>query len=325
MKRRQVVSAVALCIPLIAGLREPRAQSRGKMIVIGFLDGGERREWWEAFQHKMQDLGYVAGRNVTYEARFAKGNLEALPALTAELLQLNPAILVTSSSAAAVAAEHATQKIPIVMASGADQVSRGLAVSLARPGANVTGVASVSSDLMVKRFELLRELAPKSARVAALWHADNPSTASVRELEGAAARAKVAFQSIRFKDGAALSDVFSAMTRDHVDAVVVIHGPLVYAERKTIAQLALKHKLPAIYGAAEYVDAGGLLAYGPSYPELYRRAAIYVDKILKGANPGDLPIEQPTTFELVVNADTARAMGIVIPPALMARASRVVK
>jgi putative ABC transport system substrate-binding protein len=177
---------------------------------------------------------------------------------------------------------------------------------------------------MAKRLELLREVAPKSSRLAALWQSDYPSMA-VRELDGAAARAKVAFQSVGFRDAAELTDAFSAMTRERIDAVVVINGPLVYAERKRIIELALKHKLPAIYGSAEYADVGGLLAYGPSYPDLYRRAAIYVDKILKGANPGDLPIEQPTTFELVINANTARALGVVIPPSMLARANRIIQ
>jgi len=246
--------------------------------------------------------------------------------LASELVDLRVAVIVTTASAAAIAAEHATRKIPIVMATGGDQVSRGLATSLARPGGNVTGVTSLTADLMGKRFELLRELVPKSARVAALWHADNtPSMASVRELEGSAARARVAFQSFRIRDAAALTDAFSAMTRERIDAIVVVNSPLVYLERKRIAELALKHRMPAIYGGAEYVDAGGLLAYGPSYPELFRRAAIYVDKVLKGANPADLPIEQPNTFELVINANTARALGLVIPPSILARANRVIQ
>src|SRR4030095_5722712 len=185
---------------------------------------------------------------------------------------------------------------------------------------------SLTADLMGKRLELLRELVPKSARVAALWHSDNtPSMTSVRELEASAARARVGFQSFRIRDAVELTDVFSAMTREHIEAVVVVNSPLVYLERKRIAELALKHRLPAIYGGAEYADAGGLLAYGPSYPELFRRAAIYVDKILKGANPADLPIEQPTKFELVINANTARALGLVIPPSMLARANHVIQ
>jgi putative ABC transport system substrate-binding protein len=324
MKRRRVLSgAAAFALTLLQGTGLS-AQTSGKK-TIGLLDAGERVEWWDAFRQQLRDLGYVDGRNVRFEQRYAKGKFEALPALTQELVQLKVAVIVTSGSAAAVAAEHATRKIPIVMASGGDQVGRGLASSLARPGGNVTGVASFSSDLMAKRFELLREVAPKSSRLAALWHTENPSMASVRELDASAARARVALQSFGFRDAAELTDAFSAMTRERIDAVVVINSPLVYIERKRIAELAQKHKLPAIYGSSEYADAGGLLAYGPSYMDLFRRAALYVDKILKGANPGDLPIEQPTTFELVINANTARALGVAIPPSVLARASRVIQ
>jgi putative tryptophan/tyrosine transport system substrate-binding protein len=323
MKRRRVLSgaaAFALTLLQSTGLS---AQTSGKK-AVGLLDAGER-ERWDAFRQQLRDLGYVEGRNVHFEQRYAKGKFEALPALAQELVQLKVAVIVTSGSAAAVAAEHATRKIPIVMASGGDQVGRGLASSLARPGGNVTGVASFSSDLMAKRFELLREVAPKSSRLAALWHTENPSMASVRELDASAARVRVALQSFGFRDAAELTDAFSAMTRERIDAVVVINSPLVYIERKRIAELAQKHKLPAIYGSSEYADAGGLLAYGPSYMDLFRRAALYVDKILKGANPGDLPIEQPTTFELVINANTARALGVAIPPSVLARASRVIQ
>ena len=286
MKRRHVLSRAvtfALAFLLPTGLS---AQPNPRKIVIGLLDAGERVEGWDAFRQQLREFGYVEGRNVSFEQRFAKGRPEALPALANELVELKVAVIVTTANTAADAAAHVTHKIPIVMATGGDQVGRGLATSLARPGGNVTGVTSLTADLMGKRFELLRELVPKSARVAALWHAGNtPSMTSVRELEGSAARARVAFQSFRVRDATELTDAFSAMTRERIDAVVVVNGPLFYLERKRIAELALKHRLPAIYGGVEYVDAGGLLAYGPSYPELFRRAAIYVDKILKGANP----------------------------------------
>jgi putative ABC transport system substrate-binding protein len=212
------------------------------------------------------------------------------------------------------------------MATGADQLALGLAASLARPGGNVTGMSTLTADLMGKRFELLREVAPKSWRLAALWHADNvPSGASVRELDGAASRARVAFRSVAVRSAEELTTAFSEMSRERIDALIVVPSPLLYAERRRIADLALKHKLPAMYGAAEYAEAGGLLSYGPSFPEMFRHAAIYVDKILKGANPADMPIEQPTTFELVINANTARALGVVVPPSLLARASRVIQ
>src|SRR2546426_3977013 len=191
MKRRQVLSEIAAFALLPLGVPELKAQSSAKATVIGLLDAGERRDLWDVFRRKLRELGYVEGRNVSLETRYAKGKLEALPALANELVQLNVAVIVKASSAAAVAAERATRKIPIVMATGGDQVSRGLANSLARPGGNVTGVTSLTADLMGKRVELLREIAPKTARLAALWHADNaPSMTSVRELEGSAARAR---------------------------------------------------------------------------------------------------------------------------------------
>ena len=326
MKRRQCFSAavVSILAPLLApGLS---AQSTPKKTVIGLLDAGERLEWWDAFRQQLRELGYVEGRNMSFEQRYAKGKLEALPTLAKELVELKVAVIVTSGGAAAVAAERATRKIPIVMASGADQVSLGLVSSLARPGGNVTGVSSLTPDLMAKRFELLREVVPKSSRLAVLWHSDNaPSMASVRELDASAARSRVALQSFGIRAADELADAFSAMTRQRVEAVVVVNSPLVFGERKTIVELASKHKVPAIYGSADYADIGGLLSYGPSYPELYRRAASYVDKVLKGANPGDLPIEQPTTFELVINANTARTLGVAIPPTMQARASRIVQ
>jgi putative ABC transport system substrate-binding protein len=326
MKRRQALSGiVGFALALLQGPRLS-AQPSTRGTAIGLLDAGEHLEWWDAFRQQLRELGYVEGRNVSFEQRYAKGKLEELPALAKEVIQLKVAVIVTSGAAAAVAAQRATRKIPIVMASGTDQVSLGLAASLARPGSNVTGLSSLTSDLMVKRFELLREVVPKSSKLAVLWHADNTaSMTSVRDLEGSAARSRVAFQSFGIRSAEELTDVFSAMTRERIEALIVTNSAFIYAERRKIVELALKHKLPAIYGAAEYVDAGGLLSYGPSYPEMFRHAAIYVNKILKGANPGDMPIEQPTTFELVINANTARALGVAIPPSILARANRVIQ
>ena len=326
MKRRQAV--VAIAASALALLQSPlsRAQSGAKGPVIGLLDVGERLEWWNAFRQQMRELGYVEGRNVTFEARYAQGRIDALPALAKELVQLNVAVIVAGGGSAAVAAQRVTRKIPIVTASGAAQVSLGLAASLSRPGGNVTGLSSLNSDLMAKRVDLLREVVPKVSRLGVLWHADNtPSSASVKDLEGSAARSRLAFQSFGIRSAEELADAFAAMTRDRVDALVVVNSGLLYGERRNIVDLAIKHKLPAMYGTAEYVEAGGLLSYATSYPDLYRRAAIYVDRILKGANPADMPIEQPTTFELVINAKAARALGLAIPPSILARASRVIQ
>lgn len=325
MKRRRALSAVAASILALRAL-PPAAQGTGKPAVVGMLDAGEQVQWWEGFRQQMRDLGYVEGRNVVYEARFAKGRLDDLPPLAKDLVQRRVAVIVTASNAAAFAAERATREIPIVMASGSDQVSRGLAESQARPGGNLTGVSSRSVDLMGKRLDLIREIVPPGTRIGVLWQSDNVSSmSSVRELDASAARARVAMQSFGIRDAADLPPAFERMARERVAAIVVVHGPLLYRERARVIDLARKHKVPAIYGASEYVDEGGLVSYGPSYPELFRRAALYVDRILKGAKPGDLPIEQAAVFDLVFNSNTAGALGITVPPALLARANRVLR
>lgn len=326
MRRRQAMSGAIAVVLVLLQSRILGAQGPARRIVIGLLDAGDRPEWVDAVRQQLRELGYVEGRNVSFEQRYARGRTEALPALANELVQLKAAVIVTFGTSAAVAARRATRTIPIVMASGGAQVSGGLASSLAHPGGNVTGVSSISADLVGKRFDLLRELVPRISRLAALWHVENASSmASMRELENSAAKARVAFQSFGIREAQELTDAFSAMTRDQIDAVVVLNGPLIYTERKRIADLALRHKLPAIYGYTECVDAGGLAAYGPPYSDLVRRAATYVDKILKGAKPADMPIEQPTMFELAINANTARALGVAVPSSMLARANRIIQ
>jgi putative tryptophan/tyrosine transport system substrate-binding protein len=211
------------------------------------------------------------------------------------------------------------------MACGTDQVSLGLAANLSRRGGNVTGLASINSDLMAKRFELLREIVPKMSRLA-VGHADNaPSMASVRDLEVSAAKSRVGFQSFGIRSTEDLGEVFSAMAKDRFDGLIVVNSRFIYAERTRPVDLALKYKVPTMYGAAEYAEAGGLVSYAPSYSRMFRQAAIYVDKILKGADPGDMPIEQPTTIELVINASTARSIAVTIPVSMLARADRVIQ
>jgi putative ABC transport system substrate-binding protein len=324
MHRRQALLAIGAVAALAVGRLQ--AQTRRKPALVGLLDAGERLDWWDAFRQQMRELGYVDGRDVRYEPRYAKGKLDAVDALAKELVQLKVAVIVTGSSAAAVAARKITRTIPIVTASGGDHVSLGLATTLARPGGNVTGVVSLSTDLMLKRFELMRELVPKSARMGVIWHAENASSIpAVRELSGAAARMRLPFESFGVRSADDITEAFAAMTRGPVDSLILINSPYVYEMRRQISELAIRHKLPMMCGAAEYVEAGGLLSYAASYPALFRRAAIYVDRILKGANPGELPIEQPTTFELVLNARTARAIGVTFPSAMLARADRVIQ
>jgi len=326
MKRRHALSAAVLTLAYLSSPSRVKAQPSANAPVIGLLDAGERPEEWDAFLQRMRELGYVDGRNVTFVQRYAKGNVDATGMLVRALVAQKVTVIVTSGAAAALAAQRATNSIPIVMASGADQVGLGLASSFAKPGGNITGVSSFTPDLMAKRLELLRQLVPDRSRFAALWHRDNISSmASVRELDGAAAKVGVSFQSLGVANGEGLEDAFRSMVRQRVEAVVVVNAPLMFLERKRLGSLGLKYRLPAISGSTEYVDVGGLISYGPSYPDLARHAAVYVDKILRGANPGDLPIELPTTFELAINAKTARELGVIVPSMMLARADHVVQ
>jgi putative ABC transport system substrate-binding protein len=322
MRRRQALAWIVACL----GARSSVALSQNapRIPVVGLLDAGDVTTWWSVFRQRMQELGYTEGRNVSYQMRQAKGKLDDMPALAKELVNQKVAVIVTASTASAIAAERATKTIPIVMASGGDPVSRGLASSLGSSGSNITGVSSRSADLMGKRIDLLQDVAPKGMRVGVLWQSDNvASMTSVREADASAAKQNVPLQSFGIREVEDLAAAFDAMSRQRITALLVVHGPLVYRERSRVIALAQERKLPAIYGAAEYPDAGGLLSYGPSYPALFREAATYVDRILKGAKPTDLPIGQATVFDLVVNARAARAIGVNLPPSLIARATRV--
>ena len=326
MKRRQALFGILGLGAGVAGMRSASAQRAAKVPIIGLLDAGERLEWWAAFREQLQKLGYVEGRNVVIESRFASGKPERLPSLVQDLVRLDVAAIVIAGTDAAIAAQRATEKIPIVMATGTDQVSLGFAASFARPGGNVTGISSISADLIGKRLELLREVLPKMSRLAVIWHRGYVgSLSSIRELEKAAMSSRIAIQNLGVKSAGELASVFSAATRERAEAVFVIADPAFFPERQRLAELALKHRLPTMHGPSEYVEAGGLLSYASSYPDLFRRAAVYVDKILKGAKPGDLPIEQPTRFELVINLKTAKALGVAIPQAVLLRADRVIE
>ena len=323
MKRRQALLGMAGFGVL--GSVASRAFSQGKPPLIGTLDGGERMSWWAAFRGQLRELGYVEGKNINLEQRFARGKLDALPALAEGLVKLPADVIVTTSTAAALAAKRATDKIPIVMATGSDHVALGLAASLSKPGGNVTGLSTVATELTEKRFELLREMNPKLARLAVLWHRQNVgSSPAIRDLERAARRSKVSLKNLGFTKAEEIQGAFAAAVQERVEAVFVILAPLTYAERKNIGALALKHRLPTMHGSSEFVEAGGLASYGANYADLHRRAAVYVDRILKGAKPSDLPIEEPTKFDLVLNLGTAKAIGVQIPQAVLVRASRVV-
>lgn len=327
MKNRRAALCAIAALPLALGRAGGSgAQSTAKRALVGMLDASDRADWWTAFRQQLADLGYIEGRNITFEVRLAKGELELLPGMARELVRLKANVIATSGTSAALAAKRATTTIPIVMATGTDQVSLGLAASLSHPGGNVTGLSTLTSELMAKRFELMRELLPNLQRLAVLWHNENMSSmASVRDLEGVASKARVTLQTVGVGGPEDIVSAFSSMVQQRAEALIVVQTPLMYTERNVIAELALKNKLPSMYGAAEYVMSGGLISYAPSYPELFRHAALYVHKILNGANAGDLPIEQPSTFELVINRRTAQTLGIVVAKSMFARASRVVE
>jgi putative tryptophan/tyrosine transport system substrate-binding protein len=326
--RREFIGTLAgglLVAPSVAW-----AQQAGKVVRIGLLDlaatspGDSVR--WKAFRERLRELGYVEGQNVVFEVRWADGQIGRLPGLAKELVAAKVDILATASSEAALAAKQATSTIPIVMATGGDPVQLGLAASLARPGGNVTGVISLIRQLTGKRFEMLKQLIPRASRLALVRDPENRSSAlSEREAAGVKKSLGVAVQVVNVRGPKDLAPAFEAMKRARIDAVVFAENTEFIAERRHIADLALSHRLPMMVAASEYAHAGALISYGTDYLDLFRRAASYVDKILKGAKPGDLPVEQPTKFELVINLKTAKALGLTIPQSVLGRADEIIQ
>jgi putative tryptophan/tyrosine transport system substrate-binding protein len=315
---------------LLAARLTVEAQQAGTVYRIGLLDYAApdpgRQVWWNAFRQQMRALGYVEGQNVTFEPRWAPGDDDRLPKLAAELVDLKVDLIVTGGQNAALAAKRATATIPIVTATGTDPVALGLATSLRQPGGNVTGMTSISSELASKRLELLRLIAPPASRIAILWDQRNPaSRLSVDGTEAAAKPAGLSIHSVPMRGPAEIGAAFATLVRDRAGALIIVPSPAIFSNRKRLVELAMKHRLPTVVGSREYVEAGGLASYGPDYPDQFRRAAGHVDKILKGAKPGDPPIEQPTKFELVINLKTAQALGLTIPPSLLQRADQVIE
>jgi putative ABC transport system substrate-binding protein len=283
----------------------------------------------EAFRQGLRDLGYVEGRNVVIEYRDAEGKHERLPALAAELVALKVDVIVAAASNhLALAAKQATRTLPIVFAAVVDPVASGLVTSLARPGGNVTGASILSSELVGKRLELLTQAIPGVSRVAVLWLpgalGERVEKDMLKEADVAARALGVRLQFVEARGPADLDRAFSDMTRARAGAMTVLPSAMFLRERRRLVDLAAEHRLPAVYTVKEYVDAGGLMAYAPNLADVVRRAATYVDRILKGAKPGDLPVEQPTKFELVINLKTARTLGLTIPPSVLARADQVI-
>ena len=325
--RRALATALALALfaaPLAAG-----AQPTGKVPRIGWL-GGPTRESAQAyvqpFQQGLKDLGWVEGQNIVIEWRFAGGRTERLPDLAAELVRLRVDVIVAPSAPTVLAAKNATTTIPIVTVGGGDPVELKLAASLARPGGNVTGLTStVGPEIAGKQLELLKETVPKVSRIAVLWNPNTPGNAvALREAEIAARGLGVELQVLEARSLNDFDGAFAAMSRKRAGALLVLGDVVFTTHRRRLADLAAKSRLPAMYTASQFVDDGGLVSYGPSILDNFRRAAVYVDKILKGAKPQDLPIERSTKFELVINLKTAKAIGLTIPPAVRARADQVI-
>jgi ABC-type uncharacterized transport system substrate-binding protein len=330
ISRRGFMGTIAgglLAAPLTA-----RAQQAGKVYRIGYLAAGSPPippHLLEALRQGLRDLGYVEGRNLVIEYRFAEGNWERLPALAAELIALKVDVIFAGGSAQVLAAKQATTTLPIVFIVPSDPVTEGLVTSLARPGSNLTGLASVASDLVGKRLEQLKQAVPGVSRVAVLWHPGGSGGRTNKDMLKAidvAARALgVRPQFVEVRGPGDFDKAFSEMKGARAGALIVLGSVMFMNERRRLVDLAAKNRLPAVYTLREFVDAGGLMAYGANQADLNRRAATYVDKILKGAKPADLPVEQPTKFELVINLKTAKALGLTIPPSVLGRADEVIE
>jgi putative ABC transport system substrate-binding protein len=305
------------------------AQAAGRVYRIGLLSSFSAPEtafWYEAFRRGLRDLGWVEGKNITIEYRHTEGRSDRLPALAADLVGLNVDVIVTTIGADALAAKNATREIPIVMASPGDPLAAGLVESLARPGSNITGLSQIAPEMAAKRLELLKEIVPKLSSVAVIWNPKGTtSRLSWSELQLPARELGVQLKSLEVRSASDLAGALEDAHGARVGALAVMPDPLFAANLKRIADLAVNNGLPSIFHLREFTDVGGLVAYGPDRSDMFRRAATFVDKILKGAKPGDLPIEQPTKFELVINLKTAKALGLTIPPSLLLRANQVIE
>ena len=315
---------------LLASLGTAAAQHPEKTSRVGYLTAGSqsdqgRQRRFEAFRQALRDLGYVEGQSIAFEFQWADGQYDRLPALGADLARSKVNVIVAVGGAAARAAQQATRTIPIVMVAVNDPVGSGLIPSLAHPGGNVTGTSLMAPDLVGKQFQVLKEMVPKVSRVALLKNPGNPASApQLREAEAAARALGMRLQILEARGSDDIDRAFAAMTRDRANALVVLTDAIFTNQRRQIAELATERRLPAVYGHLEHAEAGGLLAFSANLFDLERRAAVYVDKILKGAKPGDLPVEQPTKLELVVNLRAAKAIGLAVPPSLLQRADRVI-
>jgi putative tryptophan/tyrosine transport system substrate-binding protein len=319
------LSAVSLTIGVLLLPLSAQGEQAAKIYRIGYLSGGSL-SLDVALAQGLRKLGYVEGKNIVIERRSADGKLDRLPALAEELVRLKVDVIVTAGLGTTGPAHAATSAIPIVMTQDQDPVSNGFVASLARPGGNITGLSTLAPEISGKRLELMKEVLPKLSRVAVLGTSTTPSSAqALRETELAAAASAVNLHYIDVRTAKDVASAFKAASKGHADALLVLGGPVLASQRSQFPELAVNSRLPAIYWRSDIVEDGGLMSYGVNLPDLNRRAATYVDKILKGAKPGDLPVERPTKFELMINLKAAKQIGLTIPPAVLARADKVIK
>jgi putative ABC transport system substrate-binding protein len=327
MRRREFIASaigIALVRPAAAG-----AQQSGKLYHIGYFSPGERKptpQLEEAFVGALRELGWIEGINVSFEYRYADNHLDRLPELAAQLVALKVDVIVAGGTLAPLSLKRVNATIPIVLTSAGEPLGSGLVSSLARPGGNITGLSLMATDLGGKRLELLRELLPGISKVAVLWNVANPYAAKVfAETERAAQTLQIAVQSVEIRKPDDFEVAFDSIRTGHPEALISIEDPLTFDHRKDIVEFAAKNNLPAVDGLREFAEEGGLISYGANLPDLSRRAATYVDKILRGAIPADLPVEQPTKFEFLINLRAAKALNLTILPELLARADEVIE
>ena len=327
-----MTSKIVICLLLtffLITVSLAQAQQPAKVPRIGYLGGGSRSSYparIEVFRQGLRELGYVEGKNIVVEYRYAEGKADRERELAAELARLKVDVIVTGGPTSTRAAKEATVTIPIVMAQDGDPVANGFVASLARPGGNITGLSTLAPELSGKRLELLKEIVPKLSRVTVIGNSTEPSNAQLlREMELAAGALKVKLQYLDVLSSKDIETAFRAAAKGGADGVVMLGSAVFNSHRKQIVDLAVKSRLPATYTRPEYVEDGGLMTYGPSINDLFRRAAAYVDKILKGAKPADLPVEQPKKFELIINLKAAKQIGLTIPPNVLVRADKVIR
>jgi putative tryptophan/tyrosine transport system substrate-binding protein len=318
-------TGAVLLAPPLAAEAQPAGTRR-----IGLLESSSpspaRVRLWETLRQRLRELGYLEGQNIAFESRFADGKADRLPGLAAELVALKVDVIVTSGTPASLAAKQATRTIPIVMAQLADPVGAGLVASLGRPGGNVTGLTTQDADLSGKRLEMLLQVVPKVSRFAVLIDETSPGSMLIaRGTQVAAQSLGVQLQSLGVRGPEELDRAFSAMKEARAGALIVESSSLLFTSRTRLADLALKNRLPTMFAQKEYAEAGGLMAYSADFSDLFRRTATFVDKILKGTNPADLPVEQPTKFDFVINLKTAKALGLTIPDSLLRRADEIIQ